>query len=69
MIELDKVETKAAQYSRRNNVELTYDISNYIPEKLFKDTIINICRVSVLEAECKDITSYFPENVNPITSV
>lgn len=40
MIELDKVETKAAQYSRRNNVELTYDISNYIPEKLFKDTII-----------------------------
>lgn len=69
MIELDKVETKAAQYSRRNNVELTYDISNYIPEKLFKDTIINICRVSVLEAESKDITSYFPENVNPITSV
>lgn len=69
MIELDKVETKAAQYSQRNNVELSYNISNYIPEKLFKDTIINICRVSVLEAESKDITSYFPENVNPITSV
>lgn len=40
MTELDKVETKAAQYSQRNNVELSCNISNYIPEKLFKDTII-----------------------------
>ena len=32
MIELDKIEAKAEQYSRGNNNELIYDISNNIPE-------------------------------------
>ena len=54
IINLEKNQAKGEQYSRRNDVEFS-GITNSICDENLKNTLINICKESGIDANARDI--------------